>query len=905
MRLAGIERASAQLAAFEVAGRSSADTLLGMSRSTALVVGGLGLLGTALTVQGIRKFASFDEAMTQSLAIMGDVSQEMEDDMVKAARSMARQTVFSADQAAESYFFLASAGLDAKQSVEALPVVAKFAQAGMFDMARATELATDAQSALGLTSENTARNVKNLTRVTDVLVKANTLANATVEEFSESLTNRAAPRLRQMNKEIEEGVAALAVFADQGIKGRRAGTLLDMTLRELSRRARENTEAFEEAGVAVFTQAGEVRNLADIIADLEERMEGLSVKQRSAELAMLGFQQRSIRGILALMGMSEQIRQYEKDLKQAAGTTQEVADKQLDTLIKKLGILGSELADVALSIGEGPAATMSDLTDATINWIREMRSGLRSLDHEMGQVDENLLAFLNVFQLIEDLRITLDPRMLAWAEDMKEKWEDMDEVAGEWFDTLRQAPPEFQRLARGITLSEANLSRFEDILENLPPEALAFVDNFAQAERVMRRMVDNGESLQEALMNANVPLQGLPDALLRDNLPITELLPEDAEERAKFIEDLVSNAENLQSLAESRREAGKDISGVLSQLKAQYGDIQTILDSNLILNTEHEDSLQRQANSIREFLNTLKVDLKEGLDESISSYLDNTSTIVALTETQIEHNRLNLGLVEHLVDRREGLQALLESGVLTLQQQLAVERERARVLAALDASGPERGVAQRGIAGPGRIGRDEIDRVEDEMEEGRQRIQGMLRDTSAEMEEFGDKMAKDMARIGANAIVGLALGMRDKKEVALSILSQILNALIFNAMSTFSIFSPSRVMRDIGGNITLGLAEGLASERHKVARAWGGVLDTVTTPDMMTARAMGQMNALTPLSGLQTARMAGMGANPSVEVRVDTSGLPEPKTPFDVVRDHEWQKVLRTSIEVAREDGFK
>ena len=51
----------------------------------------------------------------------------MRDDMVAAAEEVGRVTTFSARDAAESYFFLASAGLDAKQSIAALPAVAQFA----------------------------------------------------------------------------------------------------------------------------------------------------------------------------------------------------------------------------------------------------------------------------------------------------------------------------------------------------------------------------------------------------------------------------------------------------------------------------------------------------------------------------------------------------------------------------------------------------------------------------------------------------------------------------------------------------------------------------------------------------------------------------------------------------------
>src|SRR6056297_3127858 len=111
-----------------------------------------------------------------------------------------------------------------------MPQVAKFAQAGMFDMATATDIATDAQSALGLTSEDAAENLDNLTRVTDVFVKANTLANTSVQQISEALTNKAGAALRVVNKDVEEGAAVLALFADQGVKGADAGEKLNVVL---------------------------------------------------------------------------------------------------------------------------------------------------------------------------------------------------------------------------------------------------------------------------------------------------------------------------------------------------------------------------------------------------------------------------------------------------------------------------------------------------------------------------------------------------------------------------------------------------------------------------------------------------------------------------------------------------
>ena len=352
----GITKAIADFKKLDTVGQKSTFVLRGMDKAATQLAQSFmkaGLGAAALGGFAVKQFANFDAALNKSLAIMGDVSESMSQDMADAARQMAKQSTFSATEAAESYFFLASAGLSAEQSIKALPVVTKFAQAGMFDMALATDLLTDAQSALGMTMrDDVIGNMKNMTRVSDVLVKANTIANATVQQFSESLTNKAGASLRATNKDVEEGVAVLAAFADQGIKGAEAGTQFAIVMRDLQTRALQNGAAFKAAGVEVFNQQGQMNNLGVIIGQLEQRFSTLSVAQRRQELATLGFSDKSVAAIQALLGTSDAIIGYEKALRDASGITDEVASKQLETLSAQLILLKNNFMDIVLTIGQ-------------------------------------------------------------------------------------------------------------------------------------------------------------------------------------------------------------------------------------------------------------------------------------------------------------------------------------------------------------------------------------------------------------------------------------------------------------------------------------------------------------------------------------------------------------------------
>lgn len=353
----------------------------------------ISLLAGAVTKFG----ADFDSAMTKSISIMGDLSDAMRDEMEMAARSVAKTTKYSAAEAAEAYFFLASAGLDAVQSIEALPRVAALAQAGNFNLAQATDLLTDAQSALGLASDDAAENMANMTRVSDVLVEANKMANASVEQFSSALTQKAANALRSVNKEIEEGVSVLAVYADQGIKGERAGTMLSASIDGLTRAADTNASEFQRLGIRVFDAQGNMRSFADIITDVEQSIGDMSTQQQRAELSALGLNRQTLNGVLALQGNSDALRDYEEQLKNAGGATDEVAKKQLQDFYSQMGLLKDRIVDVGLTLWQSlepvitgaimPAmdALIKQIT-ALANWFNELPEGVRDFAVVFGLV---------------------------------------------------------------------------------------------------------------------------------------------------------------------------------------------------------------------------------------------------------------------------------------------------------------------------------------------------------------------------------------------------------------------------------------------------------------------------------------------------------------------------------------
>jgi TP901 family phage tail tape measure protein len=351
-------------------------SLLGAAAVTAAKV--VSSAVSAIAGFSIREFAKFDSAMVKSTAIMGDLTDVMRKDMADAARQVALSTTFAADEAAEAFFFLASAGLTAEQSIAALPQVAAFAQAGAFDLARATDLLTDAQSALGMTSEDTAEHLAELGRVSDVLVRANTLANASVEQFSAALTNKAGAALRIMNKEVEEGVAALALLADRGVKGTEAGEKLSIMLRDVTRAAARSPQAFRDLGLEILDTEGNLRNIADVTDEFTRVLGGMSDAQAATTLESLGLT-RSVGDVIRTMFEGgDQIREYEAALRDAGGATEEIAQKQLQSFSAQLSLLRSAFSDVGITIGAALAGPLSEF----VSFMQTQMPGIKRFFEE-------------------------------------------------------------------------------------------------------------------------------------------------------------------------------------------------------------------------------------------------------------------------------------------------------------------------------------------------------------------------------------------------------------------------------------------------------------------------------------------------------------------------------------------
>lgn len=351
--------------------------LQSLGRSVALKLTAPIVLGFGFAVKA---FADFDKAMIESTSIM-EVTASQTAKMRNLALELGTKGIQGPAELAKAYFFLASAGKNAEQSMALLPALLDFATAGAFDLALATDLLTDAQSALGLSSKDAQEDMRNMTRLSDLLVGANTLANATVQQFSTALTSKAGSAIKAYNIQLEDGIALLAAYADQGIKAELAGNAFDRVVRLLTKAYAENSKAFEKLNVGIFEE-GEFRKFQDIIGDIERATQNMSTEVRAAALTTLGFNARVQGVILPLLGASQAIGEYNTKLGKMDGITKQVAEKQLKAFANQLKIVKNQILAVAIDIGEILSPMILKLTERVkeaVKWWKALTQPIKEV----------------------------------------------------------------------------------------------------------------------------------------------------------------------------------------------------------------------------------------------------------------------------------------------------------------------------------------------------------------------------------------------------------------------------------------------------------------------------------------------------------------------------------------------
>lgn len=353
--------------------KSAGDALTGAGKSlmpvTAAITGAFG--------GSVKVAADFESAMSQVQATMGIAKDAMSnlngetvntmDAMGDLAIEMGATTAFSASECAEAMNYLALAGYDTQEVYDTLPTVLNLAAAGNIDLASASDMVTDAMSALGLQTSDADKMV-------DQMAKTASSTNTSVAQLGEGMLTIGATA-----KNLKGGTAelstALGILANNGIKGARGGTLLRNVILSLQTPTDKAADMLAQLGVSVYDSEGNMRSLNDILGDLNSSMEGMQQSAKDNIISQI-FNKEDLVAVNSLLSNTGTAwDDLQNSIENSGGAASEMAGTQLDNLNGQLTILKSALEGLAISVGNALMPTIKTITEKVqglVEWLNSL-----------------------------------------------------------------------------------------------------------------------------------------------------------------------------------------------------------------------------------------------------------------------------------------------------------------------------------------------------------------------------------------------------------------------------------------------------------------------------------------------------------------------------------------------------
>lgn len=344
------------------------------------VTAGVTRLGTA----AVSTAANFESTMSQVQATMEITKDSMStvdgqsvntmDTLNKLAKQMGSETAFSAKECAEALNCLALAGYDTQQMCDTLPTVLNLAAAGDIDLASASDMVTDAMSALGM-------GVDEAGTVVDQMAKTASTTNTSVAQLGEGILTIGATA-----KSVKGGTAelntALGILANNGIKGTEGGTYLRNIILSLQNPTDKAAAAMESLGIQVYDSQGNMRSLNDILGDLNTSMDGMTSAEKSNIIGTI-FNKTDLSSVNALLANTGSTwGDLQQKITDSGGAAQQMADTQLDNLQGQITILKSALEGLAISFGELLMPAIKSLVGViqkAVDWLNSLDDGTKKV----------------------------------------------------------------------------------------------------------------------------------------------------------------------------------------------------------------------------------------------------------------------------------------------------------------------------------------------------------------------------------------------------------------------------------------------------------------------------------------------------------------------------------------------
>ena len=314
----------------------------------------VGMMAAAPMVISSRTWSIFSDTMAE----VGAVTQASADQLAqlnKEAQRLGRTTSFTAREVAAGMAEMGRAGMKPDEIIAATGAYLDLARGTRTELATAVELAMAAMRGFNLEAKDSAH-------IADVLTTGANKSAQKLGDLGEALSY-VAPQAYEANESLEDTVAAIMALANNGIKGTRAGTALARSYKNLAKP--ETQKVLAGIGIAAMDSAGDMRKLADIMAELGVKTAGMGTGQRLGIFEALFGRGQAAALKLARGGIFGDMRKELVGLDGAAARTAKTMD---DTLGGSWRLMVSAIEGVLIAVGEVLNKTLR-------NWLDRIKTG--------------------------------------------------------------------------------------------------------------------------------------------------------------------------------------------------------------------------------------------------------------------------------------------------------------------------------------------------------------------------------------------------------------------------------------------------------------------------------------------------------------------------------------------------
>lgn len=363
-----------------------------------VAVGAVGALA-GIGVSSIKVGMDFESSMSQVAATMGITVDEIKNGsesfkiLEDAAKNAGATTQYSASQASEALNYLALAGYDASTAAEMLPKVLNLAAAGGMELASASDLVTDAMSALGLETENADNFI-------DQMAKTSQKSNTSVAQLGEGILT-VGGTAKVLAGGTNELSTSLGILADNGIKGAEGGTTLRNMILSLTAPTDTAATSMKKLGLQVLDAEGNMRPMNEIFKDLDGTLTQMTQGEQTQVLSEI-FNKTDLKGVNALLANSgERFDELNGYIADCDGAAANMAETMNDNLKGKMTILGSSLEGLGIQIYDRLEGPLKTATETAIESLGNIANSLSSGELG-GSIDKLADAFGNMITKIAE-----------------------------------------------------------------------------------------------------------------------------------------------------------------------------------------------------------------------------------------------------------------------------------------------------------------------------------------------------------------------------------------------------------------------------------------------------------------------------------------------------------------------